>query len=116
MTRQRSREWGAARAPPSVLDDVEALLPQLGEVVQHRLQDLGRVPLPLRQLRDDARRIWLERALASLTSREIDTFTALCRIDTANEIEYFMNGRKGYARFRAEWHKKKPPRQYGSGA
>jgi len=31
-------------------------------------------------------------------------------------IEYFMNGRKGYARFRAEWHKKKPARQYGSGA
>jgi len=28
-------------------------------------------------------------------------------------IEYFMNGRKGYARFRAEWHKNKPARQYG---
>ena len=29
-------------------------------------------------------------------------------------IEYFMEGRKGYARFRAEWHKKPPPRsQYG---
>ena len=28
-------------------------------------------------------------------------------------IEYFMGGRKGYDRFRAEWHKKKP-RQYGS--
>lgn len=28
-------------------------------------------------------------------------------------LEYFMSGRKGYARFRAEWHKKKP-RQYGA--
>jgi hypothetical protein len=28
-------------------------------------------------------------------------------------LEYFMGGRKGYARFRAEWHEKKPPeRQY----
>jgi hypothetical protein len=29
-------------------------------------------------------------------------------------IEYFLSGRKGYDKFRAEWHKKKPPKgQYG---
>ena len=29
-------------------------------------------------------------------------------------LEYFMDGRKGYARFRAEWHRKRPPEpQYG---
>jgi hypothetical protein len=30
-------------------------------------------------------------------------------------LEYFMGGRKGYARFRAEWHQKRPREpQYGS--
>lgn len=30
-------------------------------------------------------------------------------------LEYFMDGRKGYARFRAEWHKKRPQQpQYGT--
>lgn len=34
---------------------------------------------------------------------------------TPGMLEYFMGGRKGYARFRAEWHKKRPPQpQYAT--
>jgi len=43
--------------PALVLDDVETLLPELREVVQHAFQHLGRVALPALQLGDDAQRV-----------------------------------------------------------
>lgn len=40
-----------------VLDDLEPLVSQAGEVVEHLLEDVGRVPFPVVDLVDDSHRV-----------------------------------------------------------